>query len=121
MLLVVHHPIYSVSAMIGHDSLGFEIELLLSRCKENKVAFWSKLGRRRQMSNAPFKLHATFMPEAVCGRIICDVCLSAKELLQGESLCSLTHLAKRQLKEPGCKVDYDEHFGPVIVGFDRHA
>ena len=62
MLLVVQCPIYSVSAMIGHNSLGFEMELLLSRCKENKVAFWSKLGRRRQMSNA------TFIPEAVCGR-----------------------------------------------------
>lgn len=102
------------------------MELLLSRCKENKVAFWSKLGRRRQMPNTPFKLHAAFIPEAVCGRIICDTYLSAKELLQGESLYSLTHLIKRQLKLDRVDInpmDIPNYFqnGPTVIQLVQHT
>jgi len=112
--------------IVGHNSLGFDMELLLSRCKENKVAFWSKLGRRRQMSNTSFKLHNNFIPEAVCGRIICDTYLSAKELLQGESLYSLTHLAKTQLNVDRVDIDpmdIPSYFqnGPTVIQLVQHT
>jgi DNA polymerase alpha subunit A len=88
--------------IIGHNAWGFDMEILLTRCIEHKIALWSRIGRRRR-SEWPNKTHFTssrkdlVIAEAVAGRLLCDTYLSAKELLR-ETTYSLTNLAATQLK-----------------------
>lgn len=81
--------------IVGHNIWGYELELLLSRCHDLKVATWSKVGRCRRTEAV--KTNAWGLASAVAGRLVCDTYLSAKELLR-ETTYSLTSLAASLLK-----------------------
>ncbi|KAL7538616.1 hypothetical protein ACHAWF_006148 [Thalassiosira exigua] len=86
----------------SHNGWGHDVDLLLSRCVEHKVHFWSKIGRRKQMklpSSSQFGYGRSWAVEqALEGRVLCDTLLSAKEFLSKETTYALTNLAKTQLK-----------------------
>lgn len=90
---------FDVDVIVGHDLFGFNLDILLNRCGVNKVPHWSRMGRlkRSQMPNEHVgkKGHANQnfnhgtmnliiqqRIQTVCaGRLLCDVMISAKELL----------------------------------------
>ena len=88
--------------IVSHNGWGHDIDVLLSRCVELKVNMWSKIGRRVQLklpSASQFGNGKDWaIANALDGRILCDTCISAKELLR-ETSYSLTNLTNTQLKE----------------------
>ena len=87
--------------LVGHNAWGHDIQVLLARCVEHKVKFWSKLGRNRKIE-LPNKSHFNSgkdwaIADALSGRLLCDTYLSAKEHLR-ETTYSLKNLAETQLK-----------------------
>lgn len=89
--------------IVGHNFIGFDLDVLLHRMKDNKIDSWSKIGRLRR-SKLP-KLQAgaggmgdsTFSERAVAsGRLLCDTYLAAKDLIKSKSY-SLIQLASSQL------------------------
>jgi len=87
--------------IVGHNSWGFDMEVLLSRCAELKVGGWSKVGRRRRSGlptkTLPWGRKDSAIALAMSGRLLCDTYLSAKEHLR-ETTYALTNLAASQLK-----------------------
>lgn len=100
--LLVQIGLWDPDVICGHNAWGYDIETILSRCAENKVATWSKLGRkRRMMIPKPQQFNKGnkdwIIADAMAGRLLCDTYVSAKELLR-ETTYTLTNLAKTQLK-----------------------
>ncbi|XP_049622790.1 DNA polymerase alpha catalytic subunit [Suncus etruscus] len=77
--------------IVGHNIYGFELEVLLQRINLGKVPHWSKIGRLKR-SNMPKLGGRSGFGErsATCGRLICDVEISAKELIR----CKSYHLSE---------------------------
>ncbi|XP_062939609.1 DNA polymerase alpha catalytic subunit isoform X2 [Cynocephalus volans] len=75
----------------GHNIYGFELEVLLQRINVCKVSHWSKIGRLKR-SNMPKLGGRSGFGErnATCGRMICDVEISARELIR----CKSYHLSE---------------------------
>lgn len=92
--------------IVGHNILGFDLEVLLTRAAALKVPTWSKIGRLRRSTVPKFK-HAgkTFgLPELAVGRLLGDTYLSSKEYVK-ETMYSLTNLAMSQLKQGRREID----------------
>ena len=93
--------LWDPDVITGHNVWGYDVEVLLNRCAENKVPSWSKIGRRRRMNipkSSQFQGAKDWaIADAMRGRLLCDTYLSSKELLR-ETTYSLTNLAKTQLK-----------------------
>lgn len=70
--------------IIGHDITGFDLDVLLHRTVQNKIAHWSRLGRLRR-SQPPFGKGRMAETQAVTGRLVCDLKISAKELIRCKS------------------------------------
>ncbi|XP_060718299.1 DNA polymerase alpha catalytic subunit isoform X2 [Tachysurus vachellii] len=84
--------------LVGHDILGFDLEVLLQRINTCKVPFWSKIGRLRRANMPKLGGRGGFAEKsATCGRLVCDVEISAKELIRCKSY-HLTELAAQILK-----------------------
>ncbi|XP_060755721.1 DNA polymerase alpha catalytic subunit isoform X2 [Neoarius graeffei] len=84
--------------LVGHDILGFDLEVLLQRINMCKVPFWSKIGRLRRANMPKLGGRGGFAEKsAACGRLVCDVEISAKELIRCKSY-HLTELAAQILK-----------------------
>ncbi|XP_066519942.1 DNA polymerase alpha catalytic subunit isoform X2 [Hoplias malabaricus] len=84
--------------LVGHDILGFDLEVLLQRINVCKVPFWSKIGRLRRANMPKLGGRGGFAEKsAACGRLVCDVEISAKELIRCKSY-HLTELAAQILK-----------------------
>ncbi|XP_063811770.1 DNA polymerase alpha catalytic subunit isoform X2 [Pseudophryne corroboree] len=80
--------------IVGHDIYGFDLEVLLQRINLCKVPFWSKIGRLRRSAMPKLGGRGGFAERnAACGRLICDVEISAKELIRCKSynLSELVH------------------------------
>ncbi|KAL0587906.1 DNA polymerase alpha catalytic subunit [Plecturocebus cupreus] len=77
--------------IVGHNIYGFELEVLLQRINVCKAPHWSKIGRLKR-SNMPKLGGRSGFGErnATCGRMICDVEISAKELIR----CKSYHLSE---------------------------
>ncbi|KAJ9591406.1 hypothetical protein L9F63_002012 [Diploptera punctata] len=72
--------------IVGHDLYGYGLELLLHRININKIPQWSKIGRLRRANIQTGKGRGThFEKTAMCGRLVCDVKISAKELIRSRS------------------------------------
>ncbi|ESN96944.1 hypothetical protein HELRODRAFT_193403 [Helobdella robusta] len=71
----------------GHDIAGFELDVLLHRLHKCKVSQWSKGFNNQRMIQMMF-----------AGRLLCDVQLSARELIRCRSY-DLTELTNHVLKE----------------------
>jgi DNA polymerase alpha subunit A len=124
--------IYSldVDIIVGHDLFGFNFDILLNRCLVNKVPHWSRLGRlkRATMPNMPnhgnkkaaFGHNSNTMNliiqqriQTVCsGRLLCDIMISAKELLTKCKSFDLnelvSHILFKKDKSGMLKRDFEE-------------
>lgn len=84
-----------VDVVVGHDLFGFNLDILLNRCNVHKIPHWSRLGRlkRTTMPMMPHNRHKTAatalnnlavqqrIQTVFSGRLLCDIMISAKELL----------------------------------------
>jgi len=97
--------------LVGHDIYGFDLDLLLHRINVNKVPHWSRISRLKRAKMPKITQshgRATYAEKsAVCGRMMCDVQISARELIRSRSY-DLTELASQVLKQPRTEVDYDQ-------------
>ncbi|KAJ8010866.1 hypothetical protein DPEC_G00079590 [Dallia pectoralis] len=84
--------------IVGHDIFGFDLEVLLQRITVCKVPHWSKIGRLKRSTMPKLGGRSGFVEKsATCGRLVCDVEISAKELIRCKSY-HLTELASQVLK-----------------------
>uniref|UniRef100_A0A4W5LBD5 DNA polymerase n=1 Tax=Hucho hucho TaxID=62062 RepID=A0A4W5LBD5_9TELE len=84
--------------IVGHDIFGFDLEVLLQRITVCKVPHWSKIGRLKRSNMPKLGGRSGFAEKsATCGRLVCDVEISAKELIRCKSY-HLTELAAQVLK-----------------------
>uniref|UniRef100_A0A8C2ZNL1 DNA polymerase n=1 Tax=Cyclopterus lumpus TaxID=8103 RepID=A0A8C2ZNL1_CYCLU len=84
--------------LVGHDIFGFDLEVILQRINVCKVPHWSKIGRLRRANMPKLGGRGSFAEKsATCGRLVCDVEMSAKELIRCKSY-HLTELATQVLK-----------------------
>lgn len=87
--------------IVGHDILNFDIEVLLSRINVHKVPQWSRLCRiRRGNELMGLKIRGY---NAMSGRLLCDVKVSAMELIRArsydlETLCQQVLHVKHEVK-----------------------
>lgn len=85
--------------IIGHDVMGFGLDVLLSRMNNRKSREWSRLGRliqRRDLGQVVKNNISSpwFKAEAVAGRLVVDTYAQAKDLLVKEkdySISALSH------------------------------
>ena len=68
--------------IIGHDIVGFDLEVLLHRTINHKIPNWSRLGRLKR-SQPP--MGGKGRSSVTTGRLICDLKMSAKELIRCKS------------------------------------
>ncbi|XP_076323971.1 DNA polymerase alpha catalytic subunit isoform X2 [Tachypleus tridentatus] len=91
--------------IVGHDLYGFDLDILLHRVNANKIPHWSRIGRlkRSGMPQLGVTGHKnTFVEKSTtCGRLICDIKISAKELIRSKSydLSELVHLLLRKQRQ----------------------
>ncbi|XP_020508693.2 DNA polymerase alpha catalytic subunit [Labrus bergylta] len=84
--------------LVGHDIFGFDLEVILQRINFCKVPHWSKMGRLRRATMPKLGGRGSFAEKsATCGRLVCDVEISAKELIRCKSY-HLTELTAQVLK-----------------------
>ncbi|XP_068438304.1 DNA polymerase alpha catalytic subunit [Clinocottus analis] len=84
--------------LVGHDIFGFDLEVILQRINVCKVPHWSKIGRLRRANMPKLGGRGSFAEKsATCGRLVCDVEMSAKELIRCKSY-HLTELVTQVLK-----------------------
>lgn len=100
--LMAQIGLWDPDVITGHNAWGYDIEVILNRCAENKVATWSKIGRRRRMAVPKANQFSRgnkdwVIADAMAGRLLCDTYVSSKELLK-ETTYSLSSLALSQLK-----------------------
>ncbi|XP_039745237.1 DNA polymerase alpha catalytic subunit [Pararge aegeria] len=68
--------------VVGHDLQGFQQDLLIGNILDLHIPNWSRLGRLKR-SVAPQKKFAA--RDAFLGRLVCDIKLSAMELIRARS------------------------------------
>lgn len=92
--------------IVGHNFLGFDMDVLLNRMKSLKIDFWSRIGRlvwnqwpKLNVSESKFN-----EKQILSGRLVCDTYLSAKELVKSKNY-SLESLSASQLNER--RVEFD--------------
>jgi len=81
--------------IMGHDVITFDLEVLVHRMIVNKIAHWSRLGRLRKSANPSLKYASK---DATVGRLVCDLKISAKELIRCKSY-ELGPLVEKVLRE----------------------
>uniref|UniRef100_A0A803SSV4 DNA polymerase n=1 Tax=Anolis carolinensis TaxID=28377 RepID=A0A803SSV4_ANOCA len=94
--------------IVGHNIYGFDLELLLQRINFGKVPHWSKIGRLRRSNMPKLGGRSGFAEKsATCGRMVCDVEISAKELIRCKSY-HLTDLVNQILKKERVTIPPEE-------------
>ncbi|XP_072935668.1 DNA polymerase alpha catalytic subunit [Epargyreus clarus] len=68
--------------VVGHDLQGFQQDLLIGNILDLRIPNWSRLGRLKR-SVAPQRKFAA--KDAFLGRLVCDIKLSAMELIRARS------------------------------------
>lgn len=101
MYLISKFQLLDPDVIIGHDMRMFGLELFLSRCQKLKVGLTaSKIGRLHRTHDGKTKVSAIKNP--TCGRLLCDISISARELLTKcksydlEELCKVVLNADQQ-------------------------
>ncbi|CAD5116920.1 DgyrCDS5761 [Dimorphilus gyrociliatus] len=103
--------------IVGHDIAGYDLDVILNRTTTLKVPHWSRLGRlKRSVPPKIMHLHgkATGAVGICSGRLLCDVMVSAKELIRLRSY-DLNELTNSILKESRISIDPNE----VKKAFDQ--
>ncbi|ORZ15507.1 DNA polymerase family B-domain-containing protein [Lobosporangium transversale] len=100
--------------IVGHNFVGFDLDVLLHRMKQTKVDHWSSLGRLRRIVWPKLQTGAGGMGDTtaqeksiMAGRLMCDTYLGAKEHLRAKSY-SLTNLVDVQLHKEREDIDYEK-------------
>jgi len=99
--------------LVGHDIYGFDLDLLLHRINACKIPHWSRLGRLKRTvmpklsSGGPGKGGSLLDRSITCGRMVCDVKISSKELIRCKSY-DLTALSWAVLQSRREEIDQDE-------------
>ncbi|XP_063224036.1 DNA polymerase alpha catalytic subunit isoform X2 [Bacillus rossius redtenbacheri] len=89
--------------IVGHDVCGYGLDVLVHRLLANKIPQWSRLGRLRRGNPA---VKHQVERNSTCGRLLCDVKISAKELIRARSY-DLGTLCQNVLGLPeGERVDF---------------
>lgn len=99
--------------LLGHGLHGSMLDILMSRLRKVRVAFWSKLGRLK-MSKLPQNSSSSFSYADMgigAGRLLCDTDVSARELVRQKNY-SMRHLAKSLLDVN--KTEVDVHSVPAM-------
>ncbi|KAL3848220.1 hypothetical protein ACJMK2_019093 [Sinanodonta woodiana] len=111
LLLAKIHKI-DPDLIVGHDIFGFDLNVLLHRISANKIPHWSKISRLKRtvmpkLSGHPG--HGSLFAEksATCGRMVCDIKISSKELVRYRSF-DLTELTSQILKQKRTELDFDQ-------------
>lgn len=68
--------------VVGHDLQGFQQDLLIGNVLDLRIPNWSRLGRLKR-SVAPQRKYAA--KDAFLGRLVCDIKISAMELIRARS------------------------------------
>eukprot|EP00731_Ephydatia_muelleri_P030456 Em0021g979a len=89
--------------IVGHNISSFDLEVLQHRMNVTRVPQWSRIGRLKR--SEPPKGRA-FAHTLCCGRPVCDIKISAKELIRAQSY-DLTELAST-LKRTHVKMDNED-------------
>ncbi|CAG8559948.1 13104_t:CDS:10 [Acaulospora morrowiae] len=100
--------------IVGHNFIGFDLDVLLHRMKMLKIKDWSSLGRLHRQTfpllhvgNSKDDFSSSFVErDIVSGRLICDTYQSAKEFIKSKNF-SLTELVSSHLKVTRKDVDYE--------------
>ncbi|KAG0267938.1 DNA-directed DNA polymerase alpha catalytic subunit pol1 [Linnemannia exigua] len=99
--------------IVGHNFVGFDLDVLLHRMKHTKADHWSRVGRLRRTIWPKLQTGAGGMGDTtaqekniVSGRLMCDTYLGAKEHLRAKSY-SLTNLVAMQLGVNREDIDYE--------------
>ncbi|XP_064455746.1 DNA polymerase alpha catalytic subunit-like [Ornithodoros turicata] len=89
--------------LVGHDIQNFDLDVLMHRMTANKIPNWSRIGRLKRNVLASGKVDKHLTP----GRLVCDIKVSAKELIQSKSY-ELTELVKTLLSLTRVELSSDE-------------
>ncbi|EFX79893.1 hypothetical protein DAPPUDRAFT_304346 [Daphnia pulex] len=89
--------------IVGHDVASYDLDILLHRFTQNKVDQWSRLGRLRR-TNMPMSKGVSRSHLVMSGRLVCDVKISAKELIRARSY-DLETLCQQVLHLNGVRPD----------------
>ncbi|CAF2311623.1 unnamed protein product [Rotaria sp. Silwood2] len=93
MYLISKFQLLDPDVIIGHDMRMFGLELFLSRCQKLKVGLTaSKIGRLHRTHDGKTKVSTIKNP--TCGRLLCDISISARELLTKCKSYDLEELCK---------------------------
>jgi DNA polymerase alpha subunit A len=83
-LMAIIHRI-DPDVLVGHNFVGFDLDVLLHRMKDNRVDAWSKIGRLRRTVWPKLQMNAGGMGDStamektvVSGRLMCDTYLAAR-------------------------------------------
>ncbi|UJR25876.1 hypothetical protein I4U23_007226 [Adineta vaga] len=96
MYLISKFQILDPDVIVGHDMRMFGLELFLSRCQKLKVGLTaSKIGRLHRTHDGKTKVSTIKNP--TCGRLLCDISISARELLTKCKSYDLQELCKTVL------------------------
>jgi len=86
--------------IVGHNFIGFHLDVLLHRMKALGIANWSRIGRLRRTMWPNLQAGAGGMGESsiaernvTCGRLLCDTYYGAKDYVKSSNN-GLTHLSK---------------------------
>ena len=67
--------------IVGHDVVGYDMDVLLHRIAATKISSWSKVGRLKRATVPKFGARSG----AAAGRLLLDTMISAKELIRCRS------------------------------------
>eukprot|EP00048_Salpingoeca_helianthica_P009471 m.135750 g.135750 ORF g.135750 m.135750 type:complete len:1505 (+) comp14876_c1_seq4:44-4558(+) len=94
--------------IVGHNLLGFDLDVLLRRIKMNNIPHWSRVGRLRRSVFPKLQAHggrASYAERTIaCGRLLCDVKVSAREFIRIVNY-EMTELARTQLGTDRSDID----------------
>ncbi|KAF9155077.1 DNA-directed DNA polymerase alpha catalytic subunit pol1 [Linnemannia schmuckeri] len=99
--------------IVGHNFVGFDLDVLLHRMKHTKADHWSRVGRLRRTIWPKLQTGAGGMGDTtaqekniVSGRLMCDTYLGAKEHVRAKSY-GLTNLVAMQLGVNREDIEYE--------------
>jgi len=90
--------------IVGHNFLGFSLDVLLHRMQAQKIVGWSRLGRLHETSCPNFRAAAAAAHgerAVMSGRLVCDIPCRQRTFASRRHMASLRY-ARSQLK---CKID----------------
>lgn len=92
-----------MTVTVGHNFLGFDLDVLLHRMAKTGTKNWSVLGRLKRNKMPKLQTGAGGMRDStweekhvVAGRLVSDTFLNAKELLRQQTSYGLAELMRSQ-------------------------